>query len=165
MISLNPVKLFKIGVGAILATVVVYSATVIGSPWEQRKRLIDQSVRADMALIVEKLRIYNNEKKMAGLPASLEELECKTYEWSGANRREGVKGCAAQDITYERQSEDTYRLCATFLLPGPRVRQESRVATRYLHSEFEVKELTPLIGHPAGPFCVTVKVEPERVPQ
>lgn len=159
----QPVKLFRLASGIGLGILIVFCAFVVGSPWEQRKRALDQRIRSDIALIAGKLEDFRNNG--TDLPTSLEDLECALHERPYDPEGDDQKGCATKAISYERLAHDTARLCATFLLQGPDNRKEALAAPRHsFRHEFDNKALAPLIGHPAGRFCFDLKIEVKAKP-
>ncbi|QQR68606.1 MAG: hypothetical protein IPI58_07085 [Alphaproteobacteria bacterium] len=160
--GMDPSKLLKGAVAVALASIIVFSASVVGSPWERRKQIQDQEIRYGIALIAEKLNEHRGSHPT--IPASLEELGCKSSSaWHKRKTHLGQAGCATREISYERLSSESAKICATFHRPGPSDLNKDTTALGYYgyQSDEVTKTLAPLAAHPAGRFCFTLEVEPK----
>jgi hypothetical protein len=122
-------------VSLVVAAAIVTGVVILGSPSEERARRLDSRRVADLEGIRTAVNFYHSSRGQ--LPASLEEL----------SREPGVR-ISTDPITnepyrYRALSAETFELCGIF----------DRASAPRSGSGVDIWQ------HPAGPHCVTLKVE------
>jgi hypothetical protein len=136
---------FVMGSGLIVVAAVVTALFVLPSPWEARKRKLDDIRVRDLNALNGAIAGYarNNEGR---LPAKLSDMQnSNTSPNLAVSLRDPV---TAAGYGYSVKDEKSYELCATFEATGP------DISATYLVSW----------SHKAGTHCFPLKLPPMPLP-
>jgi hypothetical protein len=149
----NPARARMVGYGAGLAVIVAIIAGffIIGTPGQVRLMRFDSQKVNDLQSIQWQLVDFWQRKQV--LPASMEELDDPLSGWK--KPRDPQTG---EPYRYERTSNTSFKLCATFNAASTRPETSEAVPVRAygtIDGSFE---------HGAGNVCFDRTIDPERYP-
>lgn len=104
-------KIFIVFIAVVVLAAIISGFFIIGSPQMERERLFDQRRVNDLEMIENQLTIFWEDAN--SFPESLDDIEERLYQEDSL-----MDPQTNQPYEYERLSQDSYRLCATFTTIG-----------------------------------------------
>lgn len=150
------VRLFAIGVSALVALAVLYGFYLAGSPQTQRMRKFDEQRTQHLQTMYYQVRNFWETRN--GLPATLDDLK-KLDPFAEIPRD------PESDAPYEYRitGENTYELCATFSLSNAADAKKGGVPAPVREPFGQFDGLDRLLNHSAGRNCFPIELV--RVPK